>query len=112
MAPWVAPARIEAAVKFLRGRLIMIVLFLQKVGFRRPVEPPLRAVHDHYFDTSRHHRRRAKFNDGDQSNQNEDGQHSGLRDREGWLALRRSQRMRAETFMKLCTTKTKTLRQS
>src|SRR5215472_16291696 len=27
MAPWAAPARIEAAVKFLRGRLIMVVPF-------------------------------------------------------------------------------------
>ena len=27
--------------------------------------------------------RGSEFNDGDQSNQNEDGQHSGLRDREG-----------------------------
>jgi hypothetical protein len=35
--------------------------------------------------------RGAEFNDGDQSNQNEDGQHSGLRDREGWFGLHRSQ---------------------
>ena len=54
--------------------------------------------------------RGSEFNDGDQSNQNEDGQHSGLRDREGWFGLRRSKALRAETFTKLCTTKTKTFR--
>src|SRR5215831_18283711 len=34
MAPWVAAARIEAAVKFLRGRLIMVVPFLKRVDVR------------------------------------------------------------------------------
>src|SRR5262249_29628140 len=37
--------------------------------------------------------RGSEFNDSDQSNQNEDGQHSGLRDREGWLGRRRSKRI-------------------
>src|SRR6516162_2287935 len=41
MAPWVAPARIEAAVKFLRGRLIMVV-FLKRVGFSCSVKLPIR----------------------------------------------------------------------
>src|SRR5262245_5190777 len=38
------------------------------------------------------------FNDGDQSNQNEDGQHSGLRDREGWFGLHRSQRIESRNL--------------
>src|SRR5215469_6323017 len=42
--------------------------------------------------------RRAKFNDGDQSNQNEDGQYSGLRDREGWFGLHRSQRIESRNL--------------
>jgi hypothetical protein len=31
-----------------------------------------------------------KSNDGNKSNQNKNGQHNGLRDRERWLSLRRS----------------------
>ena len=30
-----------------------------------------------------------EFNDGNEGNQNKDGQHDGLRDREGWLSLSR-----------------------
>ena len=30
-----------------------------------------------------------EFNDGNEGNQNKDGQHGGLRDREGWLSLSR-----------------------
>ena len=42
--------------------------------------------------------RGSEFDDGDQSNQNEDGQHSGLRDREGWFGLRRSQRIESRNL--------------
>jgi hypothetical protein len=47
--------------------------------------------------------RGAEFNDGDQSNQNEDGQHSGLRDREGWFGLYRSQRIESRQARPICT---------
>jgi len=40
----------------------------------------------------------SKFNDGNQSNQNEDEQHSDLRDREGWFGLRWSQRIESRNL--------------
>jgi hypothetical protein len=42
--------------------------------------------------------RGSKFNDGNQSNQNEDEQHSGLRDREGQFGLRWSQRIESRNL--------------
>jgi len=40
----------------------------------------------------------SEFNDGDQSNQNENYQHRGLRDREGWFGLHRSQRIESRNL--------------
>ena len=42
--------------------------------------------------------RGSEFNDGDQSNQNENDQHSGLGDREGWFGLHRSQRIESRNL--------------
>jgi hypothetical protein len=42
--------------------------------------------------------RGTEFNDGDQSNQNENDQHSSLRDREGWFGLHRSQRIESRNL--------------
>src|SRR6266436_7109238 len=39
-----------------------------------------------------------EFTDGDDGNQNENGQHDGLRDREQWFSLRRSQRIESRNF--------------
>lgn len=39
-----------------------------------------------------------EFNQGDKSDQYEDHQHDGLRDRERWLGLRRSQRLEGCNF--------------
>jgi hypothetical protein len=48
-------------------------------------------LHPHSF-------RRSKFDHGDKGNQNKNGQHGGLRDREGWLSLRRSQSTESRNF--------------
>src|SRR5947207_1936587 len=39
-----------------------------------------------------------EFNHGDDRNQNKDSQYGGLRDREGWLSLSRSQRIESGNF--------------
>ena len=40
----------------------------------------------------------SECNDGDECNQNEDHQYHGLRDRERWFRLRRSQRIESRNF--------------
>ena len=51
-----------------------------------------------------------EFNDGDECNQNKDRQCHGLRDRERRFRLYGANALRAETFTKLCTTRTKTFK--
>src|SRR5690349_1026079 len=45
-----------------------------------------------------HSFRGMEFNDGDEGNQNENGQHYGLCDRKRWFSLRRSQRIECRNF--------------